>query len=84
MQFYFNGFQDQDRKTIDIEYFDPTLNEVIQYNRSINIIKPVNSNVEKYPVVIIIHGELVDSNTMANLKLEYLHNDYMVILLDVE
>ncbi|MHA1728792.1 MAG: alpha/beta hydrolase family protein [Promethearchaeota archaeon] len=84
MQLYFDGFQDQESKTINIEYFDPTLNEVIRYDRSINIIKPINSNVEKFPVVIMIHGELVDSNTMANIKLEFLHNDYMVILLDCE
>ena len=87
LNLFFGSAQAEDER-LNIEFFDPDLNNTIQYEKTIHIFKPgspkVGTEPVPLPVVIIIHGELVDSAVMNNLKLEFLQNNYLVVLLNIE
>jgi hypothetical protein len=88
LNLFFNSAQVREDEKINIEYFDPDINSTISYDKTIHIFKPNSINIESepvnYPAVILIHGDLVDSAVMNNLKLEFLQNNYLVVLLNIE
>lgn len=88
LNLFFSSAQMREDEKINIEYFDPDINSTISYDKTIHIFKPKSINIESesvnYPAVILIHGDLVDSAVMNNLKLEFLQNNYLVVLLSID
>lgn len=55
------------------------------FSREIQIVKPINTQASKLPVVILLHGDAPSNSHAFNyLKLEFLRNQYLVVLIEVE
>ncbi|MHA1727540.1 MAG: alpha/beta hydrolase family protein [Promethearchaeota archaeon] len=78
-------YHDQNIENIEInmKYINRSLNRTYYKRTSIKIIKPANTNQDKLPACILIHGDNIDSHSMNLLKLELLRNKYLVVLLDI-
>ncbi|MHA1729313.1 MAG: alpha/beta hydrolase family protein [Promethearchaeota archaeon] len=68
---------------INYDYYNPTTTEILSEKSFIKIIKPVTKTINKFPICILLHGDLVDSHSMNFLKSELLNNQFMVVLVDI-
>jgi len=78
------GFQQTEIIELDSVYVDPLYNRTVTESFEINVIKPTSSASEKLPVCILLHGDVVYWQSMNLLKLEFLYNNYMVVLLNLD
>ncbi|MBD3352859.1 MAG: prolyl oligopeptidase family serine peptidase [Candidatus Lokiarchaeota archaeon] len=82
--FFYNASQEIEEVSINEGYMDPFDDDWnINIWRKISIVKSRSTNLENSPAVILLHGDSVNSKFMNHIKLEFLRNDYIVVLIEV-
>ncbi len=82
--FYLYFGQDIEPVNIHVGYYEPSEGQVIHTSFNFNVIRPFDSESEKLPVCILLHGDHVDHHVMNNLKFELLENGYMIVLAEID
>ena len=76
---YVYAFETRQKVKLPISYTHPTTGQPVSYDKKITIVTP-RSTTEKLPVVIMLHGDLVDEKCLNVLKREFISSGYMVVL----
>lgn len=81
---YFYGFQESKRVNLPFTYHDVDfLTGNISTSDSVKIVRPLDSDSDPLPAVILVHGDYSSSKFMNLIKLQFLRSNYIVALLDV-
>lgn len=77
------GFQDTEIVDLETTYVDPDTNWTYTINFEVNVVKPILPSIKEFPVCILLHGDGVKWQSMNMIKLEFLYNGYMTVLLNI-
>lgn len=81
--FLFEGGQTSEKVRISQTVANPIYNYNESFSRDIEIVKPINAPQTKLPVVIMLHGSFGNYRTMNFMKLEFLRNNYIVVVTEI-
>ncbi|MBN2154539.1 MAG: hypothetical protein JW776_00660 [Candidatus Lokiarchaeota archaeon] len=77
------GFQSRSKKTINVISTNPLTDEAIRYEKDYIINTPIDFS-GTLPVVILLHGDLVDEKSLNLLTSEYVRQGYMVVRFTID
>jgi hypothetical protein len=77
------AFEKRQKQSINVFYNDPVTSFPVSYEKKYTIYTP-RSNSEKYPVAILLHGDIVNEKSMNLLKNEFIYSGFMVVLVRLD